>query len=144
MRNAVFTALEIRDEAEILRGLHRGELEAQVLAGERAQASAPPDVSGTLRVTAQAEADALRQSADAEVQHDQTGAASAKTLARQLTPERQRLEAGSIRYETWAAGTRDIRAAADKARAELQRRGLAQPEEEPQAQPDESRTTAGW
>ena len=144
MRNAVFTALEIRDEAEILRGLHRGELEAQVLAGERAQASAPLDVSGTLRVTAQAEADALRQSADAEVQHDQTGAASAKTLARQMAAERQRLEAGSIRYETWAAGTRDIRAAADKARAELQRRGHAQPEEERQAQPDEPRTTAGW
>ena len=108
-----------------------------VLAGERAQASAPPDVSGTLRVTAQAEADALRQSADAEVQHDETGAASARTLARQLAAERQRLEAGSIRYETWTAGTRDIRAAADKARAELQRRGHAQPEEERQAQPDE-------
>ena len=144
MRKAVFTALEIRDEAEILRGLHRGELEAQVLAGERAEASAPLDVSGTLRVTAQAEADALRQSADAEVQHDETGAASAKTLARQLAAERQRLEAGSIRYETWAAGTRDIRAAADKARAELQRRGHVQPEEERQAQPDEPRTTAGW
>ena len=144
LRKAVFTALEIRDEAEILRGLHRGELEAQVLAGERAQASAPLDVSGTLRVTAQAEADALRQSADAEVQHDETGAASAKTLARQLAAERQRLEAGSIRYETWAAGTRDIRAAADKARAELQRRGHVQPEEERQAQPDEPRTTAGW
>ena len=145
MRNAVFTALEIRDEAEILRGLHRGELEAQVLAGERAQASAPLDVSGTLRVTAQAEADALRQSADAEVQHDETGAASAKTLARQLVAERQRLEAGSVRYETWAAGTRDIRGAADKARAELQRRGHARPEEEPQPQANEEpKTTAGW
>ena len=144
MRKAVFAALEIRDEAEILRSLHRGELEAQVLAGERAQASAPLDVSGTLRVTTQAEADALRQSADAEVQHDETGAASAKTLARQLAAERQRLEAGSIRYETWAAGTRDIRAAAGKARAELQRRGHAQPEEERQAQPGEPRTTAGW
>ena len=144
MRMAVFTALEIRDEAEILRGLHRGELEAQVLTGERAQASAPLDVSGTLRVTAQAEADALRQSADAEVQHDETGAASAKTLARQLAAERERLEAGSIRYETWSAGTRDIRAAAEKARAELQRRGHVQPEEERQAQPDEPRTTAGW
>jgi hypothetical protein len=143
MRMAVFTALEIRDEAEIVRALYRRELEAQVLAGERAQASAPPDVSGTLRVTAQAEADALRQSADAEVQHDETGAASARTLARQLAAERQRLEAGSIRYETWTAGTRDIRAAADKARAELQRRGHAQPEEERQAQPDEPRTTAG-
>lgn len=86
MRMAVFTALEIRDEAGILRGLHRGELEAQVLAGERAQASAPLDVSGTLRVTAQAEADALRQSADAEVQHDEFEAdlqAAERAIARQ-------------------------------------------------------------
>ena len=100
MRNAVFTALEIRDEAAILRGMHRGELEARVLAGERAQASAPPDVSGTLRLTAQAEADTLRQSADAEVQQDATGAASAKALAAQLAAERKRLQAGNARYET--------------------------------------------
>jgi hypothetical protein len=66
MRNAVFTALEIHDEADILRGLDRGELEARMLAGERAQASAPPDVSATLRLTAQAEANALQQSADAQ------------------------------------------------------------------------------
>ena len=46
---------------------------------------------------------------------------------------------------TWSADTRDIRAAADKARAELQRRGHAQLKEEPQAQPDdEPQTTAGW
>ena len=57
-----------------------------------------------LAVAASAEADALRQSADAGVQHDETGAASAKTLARQLAAERQRLEAGGIRYETWAGG----------------------------------------
>ena len=145
MRHAVFTALEICDETTILRGLDRGELEVQVLAGERAHASAPPDVSRTLRLTAQAEADALRQSADAEVQHDETSAASAKALAAQLAAERQRLEAGSIRYETWAAGTRDTRAAADKARAELQRRGHARPEEEPQPQANEEpKTTAGW
>lgn len=60
MRNAVFTALEIRDEIDIMRGLDRGELDARVLTGERAQASAPLDVSGTLRLTAQAEADALQ------------------------------------------------------------------------------------
>ena len=93
------------DEAAILRGMHRGELEARVLAGERAQASAPPDVSGTLRLTAQAEADTLRQSADAEVQQDATGAASAKALAAQLAAERKRLQAGNARYETWSAGT---------------------------------------
>jgi conjugative relaxase-like TrwC/TraI family protein len=145
MRKAVFTALEIRDEASILRGLHRGELEARVLAGERAQASAPPDVSGTLRLTAQAEADALQQSTDADVQHDEIGAASAEALAQRMAAERRRLEADSTRYETWSASTRDIRATADKARAELQRREHAQPEEEPQAQSnDEPQTMAGW
>ena len=145
MRKAVFTALEIRDEANIIRALHRGELEARVLEGERARASAPPDVSRPLRLTAQAEADVLQQSADAEVQHDEPGAAGANTLTRQLAAERRRLEADNTRYETWSAGTRDIRAAAGEARAELQRRGHAQPAEEPQARPDsEPQTTAGW
>lgn len=143
MRKAVFTAMEIRGEAAILHGMHRGELEARVLAGERAQASAPPDVSGTLRLTAQAEADALQQSADAEIQHDETSEATAKALAAQLAAERQRLEAGNARYETWSAGTRDTRETAGKAKVELQRRGRAQPEEEPQTQPgDQPRTTA--
>jgi hypothetical protein len=145
MRKAVFTALEIRDEAEILRGLDSGELEARILAGERAQASAPPDVSSTLRLTAQAEADALRQSADAQAQHDDTDAASAKSLAGQLAVERRRLEAASARYEQWAAGTRDTREAAAKARTELQHRGYAQPQGEPQAQPsDQLQTMEGW
>jgi hypothetical protein len=58
MRNAVLTALGIRDEADTIRGLPRGELQARTRAGERAQAAAPADVSRTLRLTAQAEADA--------------------------------------------------------------------------------------
>ena len=96
MRKAVFTALEIRDEADIIRGLHRGELESRNLAGECAQASAPPDVSGTLRLTAQAEADALQQSADAQAQHDETGAVSAKILITYMPDKRIILEhAGS-------------------------------------------------
>ena len=145
MRKAVFTALEIRDEADIIRGLHRGELESRVLAGERAQASAPPDVTGTLRLTARAEADAFPQSADAEAQHDNTGAASARSLAGRLAAGRQRLEVGHARYEHWAAGTHATREAAGKARAELQRRGQAQPGGAPQPQPDgEPQTTARW
>jgi len=145
MRKAVFTALEIRDEADVIRGLHRGELESRILAGERAQASAPPEVTGTLRLTAQAEADALQQSAAAEVQHDKTGAARARSLAGQLAAGRQRLEAGNARYEQWAADTHATREAAGKARAELQRRGQAQPDGAPQAQPDDQpQTQAGW
>ena len=129
MRKAVFAALEIRDEADIIRGLDRGELEARALQGQRARAAAPPDVSSQLRLTAQAEADAHQQAADARTQHDHTGAASATALAAQLAAERQRLEAGNARYEQWSADTRATRDAAGKATAELQRRGHAQPSE---------------
>jgi hypothetical protein len=144
MRTAVFAALEIRDEAEILRRLDRGELEARALQGRRARAVAPPDVSRQLRLTAQAEADALQQSADAHTQHDHVGAASSTALAAQLAAERQRLEAASARYEQWSAGTHATRDTAGKATAELQRRGHAQPEGESQPQPDEPQQMAGW
>ncbi len=145
MRQATITALEIRGEADIVRGLDRGELEARILEAERAQGAAPPDVSSQLRLTAQAEADALQQSADAQAQRDETGAADAWALVLQLAAERQRLEAGNVRYDSWSADTRATRETAGKARAELQRRGQAQPEREPQAQPeDEPQTMTGW
>jgi hypothetical protein len=58
---------EIRDEADIIRGLDRGELEHEP-SRISAPASGPPDISNQLRLIAQA--DALRQSADAQAQHD--------------------------------------------------------------------------
>ena len=58
MQRDTFQALEIADEQAEIRAMSRGELEARVLEGDRAQATAPPDVSGRLRLTAQAEADA--------------------------------------------------------------------------------------
>ena len=128
MRTAVLAALEIRDEADILRGLDRGELEARALQGQRARAAAPPDVSTRLRLAAQAEADAWRQAAGARTRHDHTAAANATALAAQLAAQRQRLEADHERYEQWSASTRDIRDTAGKATAELQRRGQAQPD----------------
>ena len=112
MRRAVFAVLEIRDEADIIRGLDRGELEARALQGQRAHAAAPPDVSSQLRLTAQAEADAHRQAADAQTRHDHIGAASATALAAQLAAERQRLEAANARYEQWSADTHATRDAA--------------------------------
>ena len=143
MRQATMTALEIRDEAGILRGLDRGDLEARVLQGERAQASAPPDISSQLRLAAQAEADALRQAADAQARHDQAGASRARALAAQLAAGRQPLEAGNARYENWSARTQATREAAGKARSELARRGQARTEGEPQPQ-DLPQTMAGW
>ena len=141
LRQAAIRALEIRDETEILRRMTHGELEAQILAAERALVSAPPDVSRDLRLTARAEADAWQQSAGAQISRDPAGSAGAAALARQLAARREQLEAANARYETWAAGTGNKREAAGKARAELERRQLAQhtagqslagPEAEPQ------------
>ena len=145
MRKAVFAALEIRDESDILRHLGRGELEACAFLGQRARAAAPPDVNSQLRLTAQAEADAHQQAADAQTQHDHVCAADAATLAAQLAVERQRLEAADARYEQWSTGTRATRDVAGKATAELQRRGHAQPGGEPKPQPeDEPHSIAAW
>ena len=142
MRRAVFAALEIRDEADIIRGLDRGELEAHALQGQRVHAAAPADVSRQLRLTAQAEADAHQQAADARTQHDHTGTASATAVAAQLATECHSLEAANARYEQWSADTRATREAAGKATAEMQRRGHVQPDPlsasrpEPQTSPE--------
>jgi len=144
-RKVVFAALEIRDEADILRRLDRGKLEARALQGQRARAAAPPDVSRQLRLTAQAEADAHQQAADARTRHDRAAAVDATTLAAQLAAERQRLEIANARYEHWSADTYVIRDEAAKATAELQRRGHAQPHAESHRGTEgEPQLTAGW
>ena len=75
-----FRALEIADEHAEIRAMSRGELEARVLEGDRAQATAPQDTSGQLRMTAQAKADAWQQAADAEAEHEQVRAENARSL----------------------------------------------------------------
>jgi len=141
LRRAAIRALEIRDETEIFRGMTHGELEAQILDGDRALVSAPPDVSRQLRLTAQAQADAWQQSADAQVKHDQTRSADATALARHLAARREQLEAANARYLTWATDTSSRREAAGEASAELLRRGLApqiagQQQAEPEREPE--------
>jgi len=128
MREATIGALEITEDP--YRAMTCGQLEAKVAKGDRAQGLAPPDVSGQLRRTAQAEADAWQQSADAEVRHDQAEAASAKTLAGQFGAEKARLEAIHADYESWSGKTREAREVAGKAEAELQRRGMRPQEPE--------------
>jgi hypothetical protein len=143
LRRAAIRALEIRDETEITRHMTRGELEARILDGDRTLAGAPPDVS---RLTAQAEADAWQQAADAEARHDPAGSVAVKALAHYMAAQREQLEAASACYEKWAAGTGARREAAGKARAELERRGLAQQTAE-QRQPGaegKPETTVEW
>ena len=146
LRRIAIRALEIRDETEITRRMTHGELEARILDADRAQASAPPDVARELRLTAQAEADAWQQAADAQIRHDPAGSADAKALARHLATQREQLEAANDLYQTWDAGTSSTREAAGKARAELERRKLAQRTAE-QRQPEarrEPQTTVQW
>jgi hypothetical protein len=145
MRQEAIRALEIRDETEISRRMTQGELEARALEGERAQAAAPADVSSQLRLTAHAEADHWQQSADAQARNDQAAAANARSLARLLADQRQQLEAAAARYEQWSATTVNIRETAGRAKAELERRGLAQRPEPQHTEPEgETQTTAEW
>jgi hypothetical protein len=123
LRKDTFRALEIADEHAEIRAMSRGELEARVLGGDRAQATAPRDTSGQLRMTAQAKADAWQQAADAEAEHDQVRAENARSLATALAAQASRLEAANARYEEWSARTASTREIAGKAKAELQRRG---------------------
>ncbi len=123
MRRDTVRALEIADEQAELRAMSWGELEGQVLDGERAQATAPRDVSSQLRLTWQADADAWKQAADAEAQHDQVRADNARSLATALATQTSRLEAANAWYEEWSARTACTREMAGKAKAELQRRG---------------------
>jgi hypothetical protein len=116
-------ALEIADEQAEIRAVSRGALEARVLEGERAETTAPLDVSGRLRLTAHAEADAWQQSAAAETENDLVQVYNARALANHMAAEKFRLEAASTRYEEWSAKTASTRETAGKARAELQRRG---------------------
>ena len=127
LRKDTVRALEIADEQAEIRAMSRGELEAQVLEGDRAQATAPRDTSSQLRLTAQAEADAWQQAADAEAEHDQVRAENARSLATAMAAETSRLEAACARYEEWSARTASTREIAGKAKAELQRRGQQPP-----------------
>jgi hypothetical protein len=123
LRQDMLRALEIVDEHAEIRAMSRGELEAQVLQADRAQATAPPDTSSLLRLTAQAEADAWQQSADSDEEHDQVRAENARSLAAALATQTSRLEAANARFEEWSAWTASTREIAGKAKAELQRRG---------------------
>ena len=123
MQRDTLASLEITDEQAEIGAMSRGELQARVLEGDRAQATAPPEVSGRLRLTAQAEADAWQQSAAAEADHNPVQADSARALAHQMAAEKTRLEAASARYEEWSAKTAGARETAGKAKAELHRRG---------------------
>lgn len=134
MRQAAVRSLEIT--VEQLGELPRGVLEARVLEGRRVMAAAPADVSGRLKAAATAEADARRQAAEREVEHDAEGAGNARQMAELMAQARVPLEERNAEYETWSGATAELREKAGEAQAELARRGLEVPVEE--------QLSAGW
>jgi hypothetical protein len=126
MRQDAIFALQIRDEQADLAGMGRGQLEAKVIAGARARAAAPRDVSAELRATAQAETDMRIMAGKAQVEG--ADPAAYDRAAVELAAQREELDAGNTEYEAWSestAGTRDI---AGKAQEELERCGYEVPE----------------
>ena len=126
-RRATMRALEIRDEAEAMRAMSRGQLEAHVTQAERAMAAAPPDMSAELRQAAQAKADAWREHADAQVRRDQAAAGAARDQAEQHAAAEADLEQQHASYEKWSAATAQTRELGGKAQAELEPPRLRRP-----------------
>lgn len=116
-------ALEIPDEEAATRAMTRGELERDVAAYNRLKATAPAQPSRELRAASMTEADARAAAARLEAE-GQAGAAAARqgqadTASVRGTELEGRLEA----YQDWEKATAEDRTRADRAMAELARRG---------------------
>jgi hypothetical protein len=135
MRQDAIRALQVRDEQADLAGLDRGQLEAKAIAGARARAAAPRDVSAQLRGTAQLETDLRVQGAQALARGE--NAAVYDQAADQLAADRAELEAANADYEAWSDSTAPMREIAEKAQRELERRGYQVPEWAPEDESSE-------
>ena len=93
MRHDAIFALQIHDEQADLAGMDRGQLEAKVIAGARARAAAPRDVSAELRATAQAETDIRIMAGKAQVEGGDP--AIYDQAAAELAAQREELDAGN-------------------------------------------------
>ncbi len=133
LRHDAIRALQIRDEQADLAGMDRGQLEARAIAGARARAAAPQDVSAELRRAAQLETDLRVQGAEARAKGEDPSVY--KLAAEQVAADRAELETANGHYEAWSDSTAPTRDLAEKAQRELKQRGYQMPEwapEEPQ------------
>jgi TrwC relaxase/AAA domain len=122
-RKATMRALEIPDDAEVMRAMTRGQLEAHVAKADRAIGTVPAQPSEQLRQTGQAKAGAQAQGAEARVRGDAQAVHDAEQLAAGHAERETELEKQMQAYEKWSQGTAATRELGGKARAELDRRG---------------------
>ena len=130
LRHDAIRALQIRDEQADLAGMDRGQLEAKVVAGARARAAAPADVSAELRATAQTVMDMRIMAAQAQANGEDP--AFYHQAAEVLCGKRGGLEVRNEEYEAWSESTAGTREIAGKAQKELERRGHEVPEWTPE------------
>jgi ATP-dependent exoDNAse (exonuclease V) alpha subunit len=126
LRQDTIRALQIPDDEALIRAASHGELEAQILRGQHAQAVAP-EPAHELRAVSLAEAEARIRAADPDI--DDSAKAEAASLAVILSGQRAELEAVQAEYEHWSAETTEARESAGQAKIELERRQVRKVDE---------------
>jgi hypothetical protein len=129
-------ALELPDDAALVKAMGRGELEASVREYARAEAVAPADVRPQIDLSDGVRQDSLDRAEAARKAGNEALARSAEALAQRLDAERDRLQVADAARLEWEEATATKAEAASAARAELEARGPARWDQyrpEPQA-----------
>lgn len=124
---ASIRALELPDNAAMLKAMGRGDLEARVREYERAQALAPADVRADIDRTDAALLDAAEQAKTARAAGNEAMVRRTADIAKGLAERRERLRVAEAARQEWAEATAAQADAAEQAQAELRRRGPARP-----------------
>lgn len=121
-RQDALAALEVQDEAELLRQMDRGGLEARQWAAERVFVYAPPDAGPDLKAAREKEAALDVARAQAETEQDHAVAVKLTSEMEQVAVESAALEKKQATFEQWSDSTKETRLKGDQAQAELNRR----------------------
>jgi hypothetical protein len=133
-------ALELPDDAALVKAMGRGELEARAREYARAEAVAPADVQAAIVSGGAARERYLDQAAAHRQAGNEELARQAEELAQILTADRAQLQVADAARLEWEEATVAKAEAANEARAELEARGPARwDEHRPGAQAAEAR-----
>jgi conjugative relaxase-like TrwC/TraI family protein len=127
-------ALELPDEAALMKAMGRGDLEARVREYARAEAAAPVDVQAAIVSASSARQRYLDQAKAARKAGNEELARQAEEITQVLAADRERLQVADAARLEWEEATAAKAEAAAQARAELDRRGPVRGDEHrPQA-----------
>ena len=129
-------ALALPDEEALLKAMGRGDLEAAVTQYERAEASAPRDVSPELEAADRQHKAHEAQAQAAREAGDHAAAVNAEILADMQGREVAGLQVADAARREWAEAHSTETAEARQAENELRRRGIAERQQEPEAEPE--------